>query len=234
MHDASLTRRTAVGLTWTGLSVAAHALLSLLILAVLSRLLAPEAFGLLAVALVCVTLAGAFATQAIGAAIVRLPALTDRHVGAAIALSTTAGVILAAAFWGLAPLLGHFLGEPAAMPVLQALSAVFVIAGLATVPEALLRRRLRFRELAAADLLSQAIGYGLVAITMALLGCGIWALVCGTVMRHGVYAVAVFASRPGRSVRPPSRGARRASCCEPVPGSRASRSSPRSRRAAAI
>ena len=197
MHDASLTRRTAAGLTWTGLSVVAHALLSLLILAVLSRLVAPEAFGLLAVALTCVMLADALAARTIGAAIVRLPTLTDRHVGAAIALSTAAGVILATAFWALAPRLGPFLGDPEAPSVLRALSAVFVIAGLATVPQALLRRRLRFRELAAADLLSQALGYGLVAIAMALLGFGVWALVWGTVMRHGVHALAVFASRPG-------------------------------------
>ena len=107
---------TAAELTWTDLSVAARTSLSLLVLAVLSRLLAPEAFGLLAVPLTCVTLADALAAQAIGTAIIRLPALTNRHVGAAIALSTTAGVILAAAFWRLAPLLGQFLGQPGAPP----------------------------------------------------------------------------------------------------------------------
>ena len=64
-------------------------------------------------------------------------------------------------------------GRAGAPSVLSALPAVFVIAGLATVPQALLLRRLRFRELAAADLLSQALGYGLVAIAMALLGFGI-------------------------------------------------------------
>ena len=69
--------------------------------------------------------------------------------------------------------LGQFLGEPGAPSVLSALPAGFVIAGVATVPQALLRRRPRFRELGGADLLSQALGYGLVTIAMALLGFGV-------------------------------------------------------------
>ena len=55
MGEASLTGRTLTGLKWAGLSAAGQALLTVSILAVLARLLTPEDFGLLAIAMIFVT-----------------------------------------------------------------------------------------------------------------------------------------------------------------------------------
>ena len=91
-------------------------------------------------------------------------------------------------------------------PISRALSVAVICTGFATVPEFLWRRDLRFRALTAAELVAQAFGYGAVAVAMALLGYGVWALVAGTVMRHAVFAAAVLAAgprlpRPGLSRR---------------------------------
>ena len=129
---SSLTARTLAGLKWAGLAAAAQALLSLSILAVLSRLLTPADFGLLAIAMIFVTAAQVLGHRNIGSAIVRYPGLTDRHVAAGLALSAAAGVLLAAGVWGLAPAAARFFGEPVVAPVLKTLSLAIVIAGLAT------------------------------------------------------------------------------------------------------
>ena len=57
MGEASLTGRTLAGLKWAGLSAAGQALLTVSILAVLARLLTPEDFGLVAIAMIFVTAA---------------------------------------------------------------------------------------------------------------------------------------------------------------------------------
>ena len=193
---SSLTARTLAGLKWAGLAEAVQALLSLSILAALSRLLTPADFGLLAIAMIFVTAAQVLGHRNIGSAIVRHPGLTDRHVAAGLALSAAAGVLLAAGVWGLAPAAARFFGEPAVAPVLKTLSLAIVIAGLGTVPESLWRRQLRFRALSAAEVLAQALGYGVVAIALAASGLGVWALVWGVVMRHAVHAATVFAAAP--------------------------------------
>ena len=192
----SLTGRTLSGLKWTGLSAAAEAAASLAILAVLSRLLTPADFGILALALVFVTVAQVLGHRSLGSAIVQRDELGARHVAAALTLSSAAGAVLAGALWLLAPAIGRLFPEPALAPALGALSLAVAISGLATVPEFLLRRRLRFRALAAAELSSQVLGYGLVAITMAAHGFGVWALVWGTLARQGVFATAVLMAAP--------------------------------------
>ena len=196
MGEASLTGRTLAGLKWAGLSAAGQAVLTVSLVAVLARLLTPEDFGLVAIAMIFVTAAQNLGHRNIGAAIVQRAELTDRHIAAGVTLSIAAGGVFAAALWGLAPGAGRFFGEPAVAPILRALSAAVVCTGLGTVPEYLWRRRLRFRALTAAELVAQALGYGLVAIAMALSGYGVWALVAGIVMRQAVFAAAVLATGP--------------------------------------
>ena len=193
---AGLTGRTVAGFKWAGLSAVAQAVASLAILAVLSRLLTPADFGVLAIALIFVTAAQVLGHRNLGSAIVQRHDLSERHVAAALTLSGGAGAGLAGALWLLAPAIGRFFAEPAVAPALGAMSLAIAIAGLATVPECLLRRRLRFRALAAAELLSQVLGYGLVAIAMAALDFGVWALVWGSVAREAVFAAAVLAAAP--------------------------------------
>ena len=148
---------------------------SLAILAALSRLLTPVDFGVLAIAVVFVSAAQVLGHRSLGSAIVQRHDLGDRHVAAALALSAGAGGLLAGALWLLAPAIGRLFPEPALAPALGALSLTIAISGLSTVPEHLLRRRLRFRALAAAEFLSQVLGYGLVAIVLAAHGFSAWA-----------------------------------------------------------
>ena len=193
---AHLPQGTLSGLKWAGLSAAAQAVASLAILAALSRLLTPADFGVVAMALVFVAAAQVLGHRSLGSAIVQRHELGDRHVAAALTLSVAAAAVLAGALWLLAPAIGRLLAEPAVAPALGALTIAIAISGPATVPEFLLRRRLRFRALAAAELSSQVLGYGLVAIALAAHGFGVWALVWGAVARQGVFAAAVLAGAP--------------------------------------
>ena len=117
-----------------------------------------------------------------------------------------AGALSAAAIAGLAPWLARLLAEPAAAPVLAALSATVVIGAFGCVPEALLRRALRFRALAGVDLLALVLGYGAVAIALARTGFGVWALVWGMLARHALFAAAATVASGGLPLRvPPGR-----------------------------
>ena len=202
-----LTGRALAAFEWAGLAACVQALLSLAIVAALSRLLTPAEFGLTAIAMVFVLTAQWLGPRNIGSAIVRHPGLTDRHVAAGLVLSSAVGVLLATGVWALAPAAARLVGEPAAGPVLQTLSLAIAVSGFGTAPEALLRRQLRFRALLAVEVGAQALGYGAVAVALAAQGFGVQALVWGIVMRHGVHAAAAFAAaprlpRPGLAARP--------------------------------
>ena len=201
MREGNLRQRTWAGFEWAGLSVVLQGGASLVIVATLSRLLAPGDFGVIALALVFVTLPELAGRRGLGPALIQRKHLSERHVSTALALSMTAGGLSAAAIAGLAPWLAALAAEPTAAPVLAALSACVVIGALGCVPEALLRRGLRFRALAFVELLALVLGYGAVAIALASMGFGVWALVWGILARHALFAGAATAAAGGLPLR---------------------------------
>ncbi len=194
--DDALFARTLSAFKWAFLTSASQSLLSLLIVMVLARLLTPEHFGQLALALVFITLADALARRGLGPALIQRFELTGHHVVAAFTLSLGAGAALAAVLWFLAPWLGELSRDPVAAPVIRALSLVTVLSGAALVSEYRLRRKLRFRALMKASLMSQALGNGGVAIALALAGHGVWALVWGAVARQALFSLSVCVFSP--------------------------------------
>lgn len=171
-------------------------LLSLLILAILARVLPPGDFGLLGIALIFVGFTEIFGNLGVGPAIVQRLDLTDLHVDIAFTLSVILGAVMTVAIWLFAPIGALLFDEPIVSQMLKALSIVFVIAGFGVVPEHMLRRKLQFKNLIVADLLSQSLGYGLVAIIMAFLGFGVWSLVIGTVIRYTLRTAILIRFRP--------------------------------------
>ena len=197
-EDAGLTLRTLSGFKWALLTSGGQALLSLAIVMTLSRLLAPQDFGMLAIALVFFALAETAGRSGLGPALVQRHDLTERHIATALTLAVGVAVALAAALWVLAPLLCSLVGEPQAAPVLKTLSFATALSGAGLVSQHLLHRRLRFGALMTAAILSQAVGTGLVAIALALMDWGVGALVWGVVARHAVFSATVILLEPVR------------------------------------
>ena len=195
-HEPALADRTVTAFRWSVLATVGEILLSLGILAVLARLLAPLDFGVVAIAMVFINVVNAAGKLGIGPAIIQRSGLTQRHVVTSFTLLATLGVLLTAALWLAAPATAGFFAEPEVPAILEVLSAIFAITGLSVVSEYLLRRQLYFKQLMVARILSQAAGYGLVAIAMAVLGYGAWSLAGGFVARHAIFTAVVFAYQP--------------------------------------
>ena len=197
-EEGGLTLRTLSGFKWAFLTSGGQALLSLAIMMTLSRLLTPQDFGLLAIALVFIALAETAGRSGLGPALVQRYDLTEHHIATALTLAVAVAVPLSAALWILAPLLCSLVGEPEAAPVLRILSLYVVFSGVGLVSEHLLHRRLRFRALMTAAILSQAVGNGLVAVVLALMDWGVEALVWGVVARQAVFSATVILLEPVR------------------------------------
>ncbi len=165
--------------------------ISTAVFVVLARTLAPDDFGLVALATVFVDL-GVFLTQSgFHRAIVQRKDLTADHLDASFWASSALGVGLAVAVFAVAPPLSSALGEPGFAPLLQALSFGFVIIGVGVVPQAILHRRMAFRTFAVRQLVATAVA-GLAAIALAVAGAGPWALVAQTLVSMAVSTVILW------------------------------------------
>ena len=175
----NLTRSAVGGMAWVAWGSGTIAVLKVVVLVLLTRLLSPIDFGVVGAALVVIAFALNFSQLGLGPALVQRPALEPRHISAAFVASTGFGVIVGSLIWFGAPLIAQFFRIDQLTPVVRWLALVFPIAGLATVPESLLQRQLRFRFLAQRDVIAYGVGYGAVGVTLAVLGWGVWALVGG-------------------------------------------------------
>jgi O-antigen/teichoic acid export membrane protein len=161
-------------LSGTGIQAA----LRLITLTVLARLLGPEDFGLAAAATIVIGFFEIFLRTGIRPALIQRPVLEDRHLQTAFTLSLAIGAAMGGVTAGFSDELAIWtFGMPALGPVLEVVALLLPIQSLGVVASSLLERELRFDWIARREVLSYFFGYGLVGISLAILGFGVWALV---------------------------------------------------------
>ncbi|MCT8139014.1 lipopolysaccharide biosynthesis protein [Anaerobacillus sp. CMMVII] len=173
-----------------------QAILQIIVLIILARLLTPEDFGLVAAALIVVNFSDIFSKLGIGPAIVQRPILEERHIRTGFTISLLFGTCLIGIIFLLAPFIAGFFRIEELTSVLYIISLVFPLKGLSMVAESLLQRELRFRWLASIQVLSYAIGFGLVGIILALMEFGVWALVGATIAQTVVKCIILIVVSP--------------------------------------
>ncbi len=194
--NKSLTERAASGIVWTLVGTSGQTILKLGVLMVLARLLTPLEFGVIGAAIVVITFLGIFGKLGIAQALVQIPNLTRDHLVAGFHLSFVLSLLA-----GLTVYLGAgfierlFQIEELSEPV-GIMALLLLLTGLQQVSEARIQRELRFRLLAVEQVVSYGVGYGVVAIVLALMGYGVWALVGGTLAQGAIRAAIMIAICP--------------------------------------
>lgn len=190
----SLTTRTARAAQWRLAGAAVGAVSQLVVGVLLARLLTPGEFGIAALAYVVLGLAQPLGDLGLGSAIVQRARLTDRHIRSAFTCSVLVGIAIAAVMAAAAPLGAAALRDAKVTPVLRLLSVGIVLRGTSVVAEALLWRNLDFRRQFLIETTSYVLGYGGVAVGLALLGHGVWSLVWGGLAQTLITSVAQLAA----------------------------------------
>ncbi len=176
--------KRAVGAAQWGLaSSAIQGVLHFIVGVALARLVAPDDFGLVALAAVVVGLAALISDLGLGPAIIRQRPLTTEHLRVGFTTSFLIGCTLAAVLFAIAPFAGLFLHNAELPTVLRAESLLFVFGGIGIPSRAVLRRNLAYRSLFLIEATSYLVGYGAVAITLAAMDYGVWALVAGALVQ---------------------------------------------------
>ena len=161
---------------WLTLSQASRIILQLVSLFVLSRLLQPSEYGLLAMATVATNFAFLLRDMGTGAAVVQKENLTEETTSTVFWLNVGMGLFLALALVIASPFLAIYFRIDRLAPVLCLLSIVFPITSASAVHQSLLERRSGFKTMARIEIVSSLVGL-VVAITLALLGFGVYSLV---------------------------------------------------------
>jgi len=186
----SLRQKAAQGVLWSVIQKWGRAGISIVTFVVLSRLLEPEAFGLVALATVFTTFVEIFLDQGFSAAIVQRADLEPEHLDTAFWVNIFMGLLMTVGGIAVSGLIASFFHEPKLTPVLHWLSITFLISALSSTQVAILQRKLAFKSLAVRSLAATTVG-GAVGLVMAFSGLGVWSLV-GQDLASGLAGVAIL------------------------------------------
>jgi lipopolysaccharide exporter len=192
------------GLFWASSSFLLGKLLVFGSIVILARLLAPRAFGEVALAISSITVLEILGTLGLTSALIYEESAWRAGANLCFWVTLATSLLEMGLAWGLAPALAGFFHEPALVPMLRALSGSLALMALGNTHDTLLRRGLAFRRKLVPDL-GQAAAKGGAAIVLAMLGYGAWSLIWGQVLGAAVVSAVLWAVEPWRPVWPPLR-----------------------------
>ena len=195
--DVALARRVRRGAAWGAAGVGVSRLLQFVTTMALARLIAPEAFGLLAVAITIQTIALNASELGATAALGRGDRDPDEIAPTVwtIALSTSAA-LTAVMFFSAGPL-AEALGQPDAAAAVRVMSFVVMFSGMSAVPTALIWRDFHQGRRLVIELIGSLIT-GVLAIILAVAGWETMALAWSRTIGAAVVAVLFISASPRR------------------------------------
>ena len=170
---------------------------------ILSRLLPPQAFGILAMVLALTEFLEYIKEFGLSAATIQKSDITHDQVTALFWINGMLGVAVALVMAAAAPLIALFYNQPELTEITRWLAVAFVISGLTTQHSALLARQMRFNSLAVIGVGCEVLGM-VAAIAAALAGADFWSLVVQRLVYCSALLVATWMAsgwRPGRPRR---------------------------------
>ena len=169
-------RDIKIGIFWRLIEVIGAEFFAFCSFLILTRLLAPEDFGVVALATILILVAQLVLFQGVGEALVQNEAIETSWFSSGfwmnVGLASFAALILIAA----APLIADVFSEPRFAPVLRAVAPLLLIYSASGIFQAKLRRDLKLKGFAFASIFATVLG-AIVAAVMALNGFEVWSLV---------------------------------------------------------
>ena len=193
-----LNRAVKKGVAWTLVERGMLQFLRILMTVILARLLAPEDYGVMAMALLFTGLASHLMQFGFGMALIQRETVRPDHVSTLFAVTLVINGLLCLSLVAISPYVGIFFKNPLVGAVLALMSLNFLIRCFGVCPTALLRRQMNFKALTVGRIIDHTIKF-VVAVTLAIKGHGVWSLayaeLIGAVFQK-IYLVFISGWRP--------------------------------------
>ena len=157
----------------------------------LARLLEPSDFGLIAMVMVIVGMATVFTDVGLGAALIQRRKIRSIHYSSVFYFNIVVGLLLTVITYFSAPWISEFYNSTALIPLVQVMSFSFIIGAFSSVQSTRLRKELNYALLTKIGLISSLVS-GVVGISLAFWGAGVWSLVVQTLLMGVVYNLIIW------------------------------------------
>lgn len=169
------------GVFWSAVEKYSGIFIALLVSAVLARLISPKEFGTVAIVTVIINFLSIFATMGIFPAIIQRNDLTQKNLNSIFTYSLLGGGVLAILLFCFSWSIAEYYKDDLLASICQILSINIFFVALNLVPNALMAKNKRFKQIAKRTLLLQMIS-GIVSVMVAFKGGGVYALLISPIV----------------------------------------------------
>jgi PST family polysaccharide transporter len=192
---SSIRKQLTSGVFYTAIAKYSNIVFTILIGAVLARLLTPKEFGIVALVTVFVTFFNLLGDFGIGKAVVQNQKLTKYDVQSIFSFSIVFALLLGALFYLAAPLIAKFYSEVELIRISKFLSLAVLFHTLQAIPRALMEKTLRFKQIGFITVVTQLIT-GIIAIILAYKDFSYYALVIRSILNGSILFVLFYFLAP--------------------------------------
>jgi O-antigen/teichoic acid export membrane protein len=196
-HERPIRARVARSIFWIAWSRGLIQVAGFVTTVMIARILAPADYGVMALATIFTSSAGALAEMGLGAAIIQFRDLGRREIDTCFWITTA----LATATFGILALsastLARWFAVPRLADVLPAVALVLPVSAASVVSDSLLRKRLALDRVSQAEIIGSLVTLPVMA-GCALAGLGLWTLVVGSLVGPVTRSIATCAFAPWR------------------------------------
>lgn len=187
----SLKQKTISGLLWSFIDQFANLGISFIVGIILARILSPREFGLIGMITVFIAVSETFINSGFSQALIRKNNCTQTDYSTVFFFNLIVGVVLFAVLFFAAPALSRFFNEPELKSIVQVFGIIVIIGSLTLIQRTILTKRIDFKLQANISVIS-SIGSGIVGVSMAYQGYGVWSLVMQRIIREGLNSILLW------------------------------------------
>lgn len=179
---ASLKNKTIKGFFWAAGTQACTTFLTMLFNIALARLLFPDDFGLVGMALIFTNLVTVMFSLGLGTAIIQKQDIGQDTYSTVFWINLMIGIAASIFVFSFSSFIGSYFNEVKVGSILKLMSINFILGSFSSVPIGLLSKRMEFKKQGISTILSMIIAYPF-AVFCAFHGAGYWSIVYGNVLQ---------------------------------------------------
>lgn len=191
MSSNSLKDKTVSGVSWSAIDSVANHGITFLVGIVLARLLSPADYGLIGMITIFISVSNTIVDSGFSNAIIRKKEALDEDYSTTFIFNVVLSIMIYAILFICSPLIADFFHQEQLIIITRVLGVVIIINSLAIVQRTKLVKSIDFKRQAKISIAS-SITSGLVGITLAFWGFGVWALVAQQLSRQLVNAIGLW------------------------------------------
>lgn len=187
----SLKYKTVKGTFWSAADAFLGQGVTFIVGIILARMLTPAEYGLIGIVLIFTIILSGVVDSGFSNALIRKIDTTDDDYNTMFITNMVISILMFLLLFVSAPYIAQFFNREELVNLCRVMGLILIIQALSITQTTILTKRIDFKTKTKASLIS-AIGSGVIGISMAYLGYGVWSLVGQQISKNAFYTIALW------------------------------------------